>query len=178
MTSPVLQALANARAQEEEQRELSICSSVATRLNLPAVEGDTSEWPVFAAWCHANNIRPYPARPASVAYFVLDNLLLGIDRLRSILRSVSVVHQNVADPTLGPAVAAALHQIAPIAPPRSWPKQQKSHFLELSYETQAWYAQHEDKREKEVRRAQNVAAELRNKLKKIERKDAESKTAA
>jgi hypothetical protein len=141
------------------------------------MEGDTSEWPVFAAWCQANSIRPYPARPASVAYFILDNLLLGIDRLRSIVRSISVAHQNVADPTLGPAVSAALHQVEPIKPPRSWPDSEKRHFLELPYETQIFFAQHEHKRDKEINRAHQEAAHWRKKLAEIEGKQNVEETA-
>jgi len=162
--NPLMEALVSARVAEEDQRESSLSTVMASRLRLPAVEGDKSQWPVFEAWCLQNGIRAYPARPASVAFFILDNKALGIEELRKIVAAVSVVHQNVADPTLGPAVAAAFDEVAPIEPPRSWPKEQKYRFLQLPYELQVYVGKHEQDREKAIRRAHNEVAQLKQDL--------------
>lgn len=167
MTNPVMQALVNSRLQEQDQRAMALSAVISSRLKLPAREGDKSEWPVFKAWCEQNEITPYPARPASVAYFILDNLWLGIDALLKVVGSVSVVHDGIADPTLSPAVSAALNQVAPIVPPRSWPKEHKARFVALPRELQMYVGAHEAQREKEIRRAHNEAATAKQALASI-----------
>lgn len=164
MTNPVMQALVNARLQEQDQRDLALNAVVSSRLNLPAREGDRTAWPMFKAWCEQNGITPFPARPASVGYFILDNLLLGIDALLKIVESISAVHEGVADPTSSPLVSAALNQVAPIEPPRSWPKEHKQRFVSLPYGLQIYVAAHEAQRDKAVRRAQSETAIAKQKL--------------
>ena len=158
MTNPVMQALVNARLQEQDQKETALNAAVSSRLNLPAREGDKSDWPIFKAWCDQRGVTPYPARPAAVACFILDNGLLGIDALLKVVDSISIVHDGLADPTLGPAVSAAFDQVSPIEPPRSWPKEHKARFLALPRELQTYVAAHESQREKVIRRAHNDVA--------------------
>jgi hypothetical protein len=139
MTSPVLAALAQARWRAA---------------------------PMFARWCELNGVSPYPAAPAAVAKFVTDCAALGIERLWIAVQDVSRAHaaQGLADPTLGGVAAAAISDIAGIAPPRSWPADRKQRFKSLPYDLQAYIAAHEEQREKALRRAQNAAALLRQKL--------------
>ena len=49
-------------------------------------------------------------------------------------------------------------------PPRSWPNDRKQRFKSLPYDLQVYVADHEARREKAVRRAQNDAAIARQKL--------------
>ena len=122
--------------------------------------------PTFAKWCEFNAVSFCPAAPADVARFVADCASLGIERVCTSVQEISTLHASLglADPTLGNPVAAAVTHIARIAPPRSWPEQWKQRFLLLSYDMQAFIAAHEAQREKTLRRPQNEAAAVRQKL--------------
>jgi len=122
--------------------------------------------PMLARWCALNGVAVFPVPPAIVARFVADCAPLGIDRLWPAVQDIQAAHVSLglADPTLGPEVAAALDDVAGIAPPRSWPGDYKQRFRSLPYDLQRFVADHELQREKALRRAQNDAAELRRKL--------------
>jgi hypothetical protein len=139
MTSPVLAALAQARMRAA---------------------------PMFARWCELNGVYSFPAAPAAVAKFVTDCASLGIERLWPAVQEISKLHvsHGLADPTLGGAAAAAISDVAGIAPPRSWPNDLKQRFKSLPYDLQVYVAAHEEQREKALRRAQNAAAGIRQKL--------------
>lgn len=143
MTNPVLAALAQARFRDA---------------------------PIFVKWCELNGATSCPAAPATVARFVADCASLGIERLWPVVRQISQMHAGLglADPTLGGAAAAAIGEIAGIAPPRSWPDRCKERFKPLPYDIQAFVASHEAQRERALRRAQNEAASLRKRLAAIE----------
>jgi hypothetical protein len=122
--------------------------------------------PMFARWCELNGAAFCPAAPATVAKFVADCGALGIARLWPAVRDISRTHVTLglADPTLGGAVAAAVGEVAGLAPPRSWPEDFKRCFKSLPYDVQVFIVDHETRREKALRRAQNEAAVLRRKL--------------
>lgn len=122
--------------------------------------------PLYARWCELNDAPFCPARPADVARFVSDCAPLGIERLWAALQQISKHHESLglADPTLGPLVAAAVGDIAGIDPPRSWADEHKLRFKSLPYDVQIFVASHEAQREKALRRAQNEAAAARQKL--------------
>jgi hypothetical protein len=82
------------------------------------------------------------------------------------VKDISRTHVTLglADPTLGGAVAAAISDVAGIEAPRSWPDDRKRQFKSLPYDVQAYVADHEARREKALRRAQNEAATARQKL--------------
>jgi hypothetical protein len=120
----------------------------------------------FDNWCALNDVQPLPAAPADVAKFISDCATLGIEKLWPMVQEISRAHYTVglADPTLGGWVSTAINDIARIDPPRSWPKDHKARFLALPYDVQMYVAAHDMQREKELRRAQNEAAEARQKL--------------
>jgi hypothetical protein len=139
MTNPVLAALAQARLRAA---------------------------PMFARWCELNGAGFCPAAPATVARFVRDCAALGIERLWPAVQEISRLHASLglADPTLGGAVAAAINALANLAPPRSWPDERKQRFESLPYDLQLFVAEHEARREKALRRAQNEAALAKQRL--------------
>jgi hypothetical protein len=139
MTNPVLAALAQARFRAA---------------------------PAFARWCELNGASFCPAAPVIVARFVKDCAALGIGRLWPAIQDISKLHASLglADPTLGGAAAAAISEVAGIAPPRSWPDGCKLQFKSLPYDMQVFVIEHEAKRERSLRRAQNDAAVARRKL--------------
>src|SRR6266852_1892344 len=115
-----MQALSVARAAELdkrlaerdaalEQRETAAAYIVNTRLRLSPHTGSRDEFSVFEAWCAEKALRSLPARPHVVGFWILDNSKLGIDRLLRVVESISAAHAWLADPTLGPCVAAALN---------------------------------------------------------------------
>jgi hypothetical protein len=143
VTSPVLAALRNAAAPEHT---------------------------MFENWCALKGYRPLPAMPALIAAFVNDCEALGIEKIWPAVCEISQAHvaEGLADPTAGGAVASAINGISKIDPPRSWPKEQKLRFYSLPYDLQGYVADQADKREKEIRRAQNEAANARQELKAIQ----------
>src|SRR6185312_605016 len=143
MTNPVLAALAQARHRAA---------------------------PMFARWCELNGACFCPAAPAMVARFVRDCAALGIERLWPAVQEISKQHVSLglADPTLGGAATAAINDVAGVLPPRSWPGDQKQCFKSLPYDLQAFLAEHEARREKALRRAQNEAASARKKFAEYE----------
>jgi hypothetical protein len=122
--------------------------------------------PVFARWCELNAASFCPASPAMIAKFVGDCAPLGIARLWPAVQDISRTHVSLglADPTLGGAVALAVSDVAGIEAPRSWPDDRKQQFKVLPYDLQIYIANHEARREKALRRAQNEAAAFRQKL--------------
>ncbi len=122
--------------------------------------------PMFAKWCELNGATWCPAAPADVARFVADGAALGIERLWPAVQEISKAHGSLglADPTLGGVAAAAINEVGGISPPRSWPNDRKQRFASLPYDLQVYVAAHELLREKALRRAQNEAAEARQKL--------------
>ena len=138
MTNPVLAALAQARLRAA---------------------------PMFARWCELNAAPFCPAAPAAIARFANDCSALGIERLWPAIQDISKLHTSLglADPTLGGVAAAAISDVAAIAPPRSWPDERKRQFKSLPYDIQFFVAAHEARREKALRRAQNEAAAARQK---------------
>jgi hypothetical protein len=122
--------------------------------------------PMFVKWCELNGLSSCPAAPAVVARFIADCAPLGIERLWPAIQDISTLHVSIglADPTLGGAAAAAVSELARIDPPRAWPADQKQRFKSLPYDVQLYLADHEVRRERALRRAQNEAAGARQKL--------------
>ena len=120
-----------------------------------------------------------PASPGDVARFIMETGL-SVDILHAELRAIDEQHEGLlyAPPAKSSVVIAAFNQLHPVEPPRSWPAHEKHLFLDLPHDLQTFFAKHEERREKEIRRAQNEAAECRRKLKEIEDKNAGSQAAA
>jgi hypothetical protein len=171
MSSPVLQALVNAELQDAEQHALTISAAVAKHIGPPPEQGQGNLPDEFAAWCERKGVKTLPARPASVALFVLENGGLGVDALALMVLKISQFHlrRGQADPTSGYPVATALNRIAKIDEPRSWPKEKKARFTSMPYDLQKYVAAHEGQREKEIRRAHNDAATARRELAAIQK---------
>lgn len=120
----------------------------------------------FGRWAIVRMLPVIPTMPAYVAEFVsVSSGSMKLDELIAATQEVSRLHTDngLADPCTA-QVAAAFHAIAPIEPPRSWPKDQKARFTELPYDLQRYVAAHEDQRERGIRRAQNEAAVARQAL--------------
>jgi hypothetical protein len=166
MTSPVLAALANARAAEIANEERILTAGVWKHLGLAPLQGDRAQWSVWQQWCDQRKITAFPALPAALAVFVLNNEALG-DRLEAVIESISAVHQadGKADPTLSPVVIAALFpKGAPREPPRSWDKAHKIMWQILPRAIQEYIVKRQDDHDKEIHRLQREYAQLRKDL--------------
>jgi hypothetical protein len=152
-----MDALARAKLAESNQRETAAASVVQGRLQIPPRNLSRAEWPVFESFCREKALRSFPTRPSTIAFFILDIVALGIERLEKIVGAVQAVHEGLADPTLSPVVSAALATIAPIQPPRHWPKSEKHQFLALPRALQTFVAAHEMQQDKAFRTALNKA---------------------
>jgi hypothetical protein len=122
--------------------------------------------PLFARWCARDGAMFCPASPAAIARFLREHASLGVKQLWPALQDISRLHTSMglADPTLAGPVAAVLHDITDVAPPRTWPATWKERFKTLPYDLQTFIADHEAARDKALRRAQNDAAAARQKL--------------
>jgi hypothetical protein len=180
MTSPVIQALANARVAEVvgglKERDAEITAAVYREIEPPP---SASMPAIFVRWCEDRQVSALPARPATVALFILQNRSMGLAELAELVDQIGAAHVStgMADPTTTYPVPAMLSKIATINPPRSWPAEEKKKFQALPYSLQSYVVKREGERDKALRRAQNEAADAR---KKIEGKkdDPETKTAA
>jgi hypothetical protein len=157
VASPVLEALANAKVREAEQRETVAANIVNARLQLPPRMASRDEFPVFESFCREKGLRSLPARPATVAFFALDSVALGLPRILAVVGAISAVHAGLADPTLSPVVSAALATISPITPPRHWAKEHKATFTQMPRSLQTYVAEHEQQQDKAFRTAVNKA---------------------
>lgn len=158
MTSPVLQALTNAKVAEIANEERTLTAAVRKRLKMPAPQGGAAEWPVWQKWCAKSNIAPFPALPAAVAVFVLNNAALGT--LEKVIAGIGAVHEaeGKANPVLSPVVIAALDTVLPPIEPPNWPKERKADFSRLDRGLQSFIVAHERQIIIEMRNAQNAAA--------------------
>ena len=134
--------------------------------------------PMFARWCEINGAAFCPTAPATVAKFVTDCGSLGIAKLWPAVQDISKTHVTLglADPTLGGAVAAAISDVAGLTAPRAWPDDFKHRFRALPYDIQRFIVEHEARREKALRRAQNEAAALRRKPSASQQPKSETET--
>ena len=159
MTSPVMQALENARIAEQRNHRLALTAAVWKRLGVEPPRGDASEWPLFRTWCERQGIAALGAPPVALAAFVIDHAGLG-ERLVKVLDSVGAVHEleGLSSPSTSPLVIEALHQVLPSAPaPNGWPKNRKLQFARLDRDLQQFIIEHETTIIKEMRRAQNAS---------------------
>jgi hypothetical protein len=164
VTSPVLAALANAKAAEEREQAQLVTAAVYAQLGLPPPQGSKSEWKSWKAFADARGIAALPALPAAIAVFILNQASLG-ERLVKIVESIGAVHEGEAlsNPCCSDVVIAALNLVVPIKAPRAWPTNRKIQFARLERDLQKFIIEHEKKIETEMRRAQNEAASANRK---------------
>jgi len=182
MTNPVLQELARARLAEVigglKERDAEISAAVYREIEPPVVK-DASLPAAFVRWCEERQVSALPARPASVALYVLQSRSQGLAELVELVDQISAAHiiRGLADPCSTYPVPAMLNKIAAINPPRSWPAEEKQKFLALPYSLQTYVCKREGERDKALRRAQNESADARKKH-EGKKDEPESKTAA
>ena len=176
-----------ARAQQREQiaawdrNEAALASQLATTLPLPnkvELDGDTLKHvQIFIAYCASKGVRHCPAKPTTVAAFVVSNGE-NQERLLTLLASITRLHflHSIGDPVGTAIVQKALEQVVQIEPPRSWNKGERAQFLTLPVGVRAAIARRETQRELEIRRMQNLTAEKLRQKDSAETKPVKTKT--
>ena len=117
----------------------------------------------FLAWCEQQRVRPLPAKPTSVAAFAQLQIDQRIprDSLHATLSAIEQLHfaAAMANPVAVPVVRTVTGST--IDPPRSWRAEEKLMFTGLPPEIASVIARREQDRERELRKAQNAAAEAK-----------------
>jgi hypothetical protein len=152
--NPVLQALASARQAERDAEERTLTAAVLSNLHMAPPTGDRSHFATWRTWCAGKGIADYPALPAAIAVYLLNNAGLG-ERLAMVVASISAVHQanGKADPTLSPIVIAALDSVQPpIQPPRGWDATHRDMWQRLPRDLRSYTAARENDRDAALRK--------------------------
>ena len=120
----------------------------------------------FIAWCAKQNVRHCVAKPATVAQYLTENLLLGEEFAFNTLKAIEALHDfhSQPSPVRTQLVHAVMAKIIQLPAPRSWRQEVKEWWPSLPPDVQWELTRRERDRDGEVRRAQNEAADLRKKL--------------
>lgn len=134
----------------------------------------------FRTWCAVMSHHHLPATPFVVAAFIGDNGGLRPDELFAEVAAIDEQHQALgyAPPGRSDVALKAFNAVHPIEPPRSWPKEEKRRFLELPHDLQVYFAEHEERRQKEICRALSEAALARQRLKEAGKSNGDQDAAA
>jgi hypothetical protein len=160
-----MEALVNARLNEQGQRDSELAAAVFDALGAAPAAGRLPQ--SFVDFCRTWNVSPAPARPTAVAAYVLQFGRFGVDVLAEDLSAISSVHVagNMADPTQGFPVTAAVARVAEVEPPRSWSMLERKRFAALPLPTQRYVLQRESERDSSLQRALQKIADERKQLK-------------
>ena len=180
MNSPVMQAIGGVRAAEQAQvwqRNESTMLAVLQRQfgERPmkwSPAKDTAQ-SAFLHWCDIKGVRSFPAAPAAIAQFALENAVLGIDVISEVVDHIAEFHefQGAANPVATWIVAEAMDSIGgEVDAPHSWPKEQKWRFTQLPCLLRRYLSAADKRQQREIHRALNEAAAAR-KAKSEERRE-------
>ena len=140
MTANLSDAIAAAKTREQIQKWDSGEARLAAELpiQLPAVELSAdvrSCLDAFNKWAESKSARRLPAKPVTVACFILDQAALGVpaQQILAQLDAIERAHDrhSLSNPVRTAVVRAALEQIIKVDPPRSWPREGKVLFAQL-----------------------------------------------
>ena len=170
-----------AQAQLWDQNEAKLAAHLAPQLHPDLDDEDRRHLAPFVQWTNSAAVRHCPAKPTTVATFVLVlwNSKVPEAEILAQVRAIARLHDHfgLPDPTsTTAAVRYALGHVVKVGEaPRSWRKDEQAIFFSLPPEIQAVIARREQNRETHLRRGQNEIAELK-KLLRLQA-DAETKSA-
>lgn len=169
MTATLTDAIEAAKAREEilklDAGDKRVAADLAKRIQLPAKELSAdirTRLDAFNSWAIARQARRCPAKPATVALFVLEQAALGVP-VQHILAQLDAIEQQhdkwlKPNPVRTAPVRQALEGLTKVPPPRGWPKEDKVLFATLDPDIRRIIAEREILRDREIRRLQNKAA--------------------
>jgi hypothetical protein len=123
----------------------------------------------WTAWAKEKCVRACPARPSSVAAFVVHEHGLGTpaQQIISLLEAIAAFHDHygVANPIATSIVRLALDEIViHIDAPRAWSNSDRLEFALLPPDIRKIVARREEQRDTALRKKQNELAELKKRL--------------
>ena len=138
------------------------------KLNVPKRSLSAAEfqcWNRFSTWCEQQSVRKIPAKPATVAAYILAMAGMGVshEQIVSVVNAADVAHQfhGLSSPLHTQIVRAALDTLLKAEPPRSWSKDEKAEWALLPPAIREIVARRETERDTSIRRKQNAIAEER-----------------
>ena len=162
---------AEIRAWDEGERRLA----EQLKLDVPktALPADVhARLDLWGAWCAEKSVRKCPAKPATVAAWIVSQTNMGMHPrdILAVLAAIDELHafHGLASPTTAPLPRQALEQIIRTQAPRSWPAAEKVAFFRLPVEIREIIQKRESEREMALRRSQNKYADAIKDLKRHE----------
>jgi hypothetical protein len=162
--------LAQVRANEIAQAEAEIASCFPPPAKVTPEEQQRVIG--FVNWCEFHKVRSLGARPTSVAAFIRWQQDNGVTRekIADSLSAIEAMHfaAGQSNPCATPVVRMVTGG-STVEAPRSWTKEEKQNLWpQLPPDIQQVIARREHDREREMRRAQNGTAVLRQELKRLQ----------
>jgi hypothetical protein len=138
------------------------------RISLPPIDlsaGVRAALDPFNRWASQRHARRCPAKPATIALFVLSQNDMGVavDVILAQLNAIEAMHDKftLPNPVRTAAVRCAMETVVKADPPRSWPKKDKAAFAMLPSDIRLILAKRQEQMDTEIRRLQSkVAREL------------------
>ena len=122
---------------------------------------------IWGKWTASKQVRKCPAKSHVVAKFVIEQSELGASPqiILALVDAIAQLHlyHELSNPTVTPWVHHALNMVVRTDPPRSWPREDRVLFATLDPAIRRIIADRERDRDRELRRLQNAAAEVRKK---------------
>jgi hypothetical protein len=165
--------LQRAKAREEiaklDAGERRLASELKLYIPARSLSADIRDrFSLFEAWCGDKSVRRLPAKPWTVAAFILDQTAAGRDAqgCLALLAAIAEVHDvhSLSNPTATAAVRTALEQIIKTEPPRSWSRDQKATWATLPPDVRQIITEREGGRDRALKTKFNELADLRRRL--------------
>ncbi len=171
MTTTLTDAIEAAKQREQIARWDAGEARLAAELPImPAATGLSTEvrsrLDAFNKWAEMKHARRAPAKPTTIANYVLSQAALGVPA-QSILDQLDAIERQhdkfrLPNPVRTAVVREVLETIVTVDPPRSWPAADKVAFALLPPDTRRVVADRERERDRALRNAQHkIAAERR-----------------
>ena len=162
-------------AQAVQRGQIQNEARVAEQINPPKLDISTDElkhWRRFKQWCAGTGVRFFPARPCSVAAWIENERLAGCAAVavEAGLRAIEIFHANanLANPVACSPPREELLKLIGTEAPRSWSKSEWPLWATVPPEVRSIIKRRDLDSSRAVRKAQNEAGELRQKLKQLQ----------
>jgi hypothetical protein len=165
--------------QKWQAGEAKLAAELPIKLPRPALSADAVEGlNRFSAFAASRSARKLPARPTTVAAFILDQNRLGVpvEQIVSVLNAVQEAHDfhSLASPVACRITRAALELVVKSEPPRGWTRAEKADWALLPPDIRATISRRMREVELALRRAQNDAAEAKKRHSDADTKSAQT----